>query len=29
MRDAVERSDGRIVPLDKNEGFGLEIQWVK
>lgn len=29
MRDAVERSDGRIVPLDKDEGFGLEIEWSK
>lgn len=29
MRDAVERSDGRIVPLDRNEGFGLEIEWIK
>lgn len=29
MRDAVERSDGRIDPLDLNEGFGLEIKWVK
>lgn len=29
MRDAVERNDGRIVPLDKDDGFGLEIEWTK
>lgn len=29
MRDAVERSDGRIIPLDKDDGFSLEIKWVK
>ena len=27
MRDAVERSDGRIIPLDKDDGFGLLIEW--
>lgn len=29
MRDAVERNDGRIVPLNKDDGFGLEIEWIK
>lgn len=27
MRDAVERSDGQIAPLNMDDGFGLEIVW--
>ena len=29
MRDAVERSDGQIAPLNKEDGFGIEIEWSK
>lgn len=29
MRDAVERCDGRITPLEKDTGFGLEIEWMQ
>lgn len=29
MKDAVERSDGQIAPLDKEAGFGIVIRWSK